>query len=84
MRSRVGKRVRKLRAEAALPFSAVAQRLRISNIPQSAQINLQTHALRLEIDFKPVYLEGYYGTGISNIPQSAQINLQTQVFAAGN
>ncbi len=28
--------------EATLPFSAVAQRLRISNIPQSAQINLQT------------------------------------------
>ena len=40
--------------------------------------------LWLEIDFIPVYFEGYYGTGNSNILQSAQIDLQTRVFVAGN
>jgi hypothetical protein len=38
--------------------------------------------LWLEIDFIPVYCEGYYGTGIknSNILQSAQIDLQTRIL----
>ncbi len=36
--------------------------------------------LWLEIDFIPVYCEGYYGTGNSNIPYNAQIDLQAHVF----
>ena len=55
------------------------RRFKISNILQSAQIDLQTHVLRLEIDFIPVYCEGYYGIGIGGKNHEDKRN-QTGVF----
>ncbi len=69
--------------EATLPFSAVAQRLRISNILHNAQIDLQTHVLRLEIDFIPVYCEGYYGTGIGESDEEGMVLMECASESGG-